>query len=69
MAATRVDERYAVQQRLYALAAAKLRGTRPLAGLLFAFVRHGIAIAVRTPEARLADWTRWLAELPTEPSR
>jgi exodeoxyribonuclease V beta subunit len=62
----RVEERYAVQQRLYALAARRLAGPRPLAGLLFAFVRHGIAVAVRTPAARLDDWTHWLAGLPAE---
>ena len=65
-AADRVAERYAVQQRLYALAADRLRGARPLAGLLFAFVRHGITVAVPTPEARLAEWTRWLAGLAME---
>jgi exodeoxyribonuclease V beta subunit len=65
-AADRVDERYAVQQRLYALAADRMRGARPLAGLLFAFVRHGITVAVRTSETRLAEWTRWLAGLAME---
>src|SRR5690606_7354541 len=41
-ARTRVQEHYAVQARLYALAADKLRGARRLGGLLFAFGRHGV---------------------------
>jgi exodeoxyribonuclease V beta subunit len=65
-AAERVDQRYRVQKQLYALAAARLRGARPLAGLLFAFVRHGITVAVRTPEASLATWEHWLATLPAQ---
>ncbi|HTR52608.1 MAG TPA: UvrD-helicase domain-containing protein [Kofleriaceae bacterium] len=65
-AADRVEERYAAQLKLYALAAARVRGARPLAGLVFAFVRYGIAVTVRTSDDQLAAWTRWLAELPLE---
>ena len=43
----RVREHYAVQARLYAIAADRLRGARRLAGLLFAFVRHDIVVPVR----------------------
>ncbi|HEY4244615.1 MAG TPA: UvrD-helicase domain-containing protein [Kofleriaceae bacterium] len=62
-AKARVDERYRVQARLYALAADRLRGERPLAGILFAFVRHGVAVPVRIGESTLADWSAWLARV------
>jgi exodeoxyribonuclease V beta subunit len=58
-----VDEHYALQARLYAIAADRVRGARRLAGLLFTFVRHGVTVAIRTPEDRLAAWTTWLGGL------
>jgi ATP-dependent exoDNAse (exonuclease V) beta subunit len=59
----RVRERYAVQARLYAIAADRLRGRRRLAGLLFAFVRHDIVVPVRITDDLLAGWTDWLARV------
>jgi ATP-dependent exoDNAse (exonuclease V) beta subunit len=59
----RVRERYAVQARLYAIAADRLRGRRRLAGLLFAFVRHDVTVPVRIAEDTLAGWTDWLARI------
>jgi len=59
----RVRERYAVQARLYAIAADRLRGARQLAGLLFLFVRHDIVVPVRIADDTLAGWTDWLAQL------
>ena len=64
----RVREHYAVQARLYALAADRMRGGRRLAGLLFAFVRHGVAVPVRVGQDTLAAWGEWLAAL-SEASR
>jgi exodeoxyribonuclease V beta subunit len=61
----RVRERYAVQARLYAIAADRMRGPRRLAGLLFAFVRHELVVPVRIGDATLAGWTTWLAQLAT----
>jgi exodeoxyribonuclease V beta subunit len=63
----RVRERYAVQARLYAIAADRLRGRRRLAGLLFGFVRHGIVVPVRIADDTLATWTAWLAEIAGSP--
>ncbi len=60
----RVKEHYAVQARLYALAADRMRGSRRLAGLLFQFVRHGIVVPVRVAGDTLDVWTTWLANLP-----
>ena len=48
-------EHYAVQARLYAIAADRLRGHRRLAGLLFAFVRHGIVVPVRDRRRHARD--------------
>jgi exodeoxyribonuclease V beta subunit len=62
----RVREHYNVQARLYALAADKLRGERPFAGLLFAFVRHGIVVPMRVDGDTLAQWSQWLAELEVQ---
>jgi exodeoxyribonuclease V beta subunit len=62
-AAAHAHEHYALQMRLYALAAARVQGARSLAGILFAFVRHGVTVAVRTPEDKLDAWTRWLGGL------
>jgi len=61
-----VREHYAIQQRLYGIAADRLRGGRRLGGMLFAFVRYGIAVALPIDDARLAEWTDWLAHLRTE---
>ncbi|MGE5186575.1 MAG: UvrD-helicase domain-containing protein [Acidobacteriota bacterium] len=61
-----VELHYEIQQRLYALAAMRLCGARRLAGLLFAFVRHGVTVAVRTPGDRLEKWAAWLERLRIE---
>ena len=63
-AAQRVKENYAVQARLYAIAADRMRGHRRLAGLLFQFVRHHVVVPVRIADDTLAGWTHWLANLP-----
>jgi ATP-dependent exoDNAse (exonuclease V) beta subunit len=60
----RVREHYAVQARLYAIAAERMRGGRKLAGLLFAFVRYGVVVPVRLADDTLAVWTQWLADIP-----
>ncbi len=60
----RVREHYAIQARLYALAAERLRGSRRLAGLLFAFVRYGVVVPIRVDAAALAGWSAWLGALP-----
>ena len=65
-ARARVDEHYTVQARLYALAADKLRGSRQLGGLLFAFVRHGIVVPIRVGEDTLPAWSQWLANLEVQ---
>ncbi len=62
----RVDEHYMVQARLYAIAADKLRGSRRLAGLLFAFVRHGIVVPVRIADHTLGTFTQWLEQLEVQ---
>jgi len=61
----RVRDRYAVQARLYALAADRLRGPRRLAGLLFAFLRHAIVVPVRLDDSdgTLATWRDWLSRI------
>lgn len=59
----RVREHYSVQARLYALAADRLRGGRTLAGLLFAFVRHGVVVPLRIAGDTLPAWSQWLANL------
>jgi len=58
-----VRERYAVQARLYAIAADRLRGARRLAGLLFVFIRHGVTVPVRIGDATLAGWSDWLGRI------
>ncbi len=63
-ARTHVDEHYMVQARLYALAAARMRGARRLAGVLYAFVRHGIVVPLRIEPTTLGDWEMWLGNLP-----
>jgi exodeoxyribonuclease V beta subunit len=65
-ASERVREHYSVQARLYALAADRLRGGRRLAGLLFAFVRHGVVVPLRIGDDTLATWTQWLATLEVQ---
>jgi ATP-dependent exoDNAse (exonuclease V) beta subunit len=62
----RVREHYAVQARLYAIAADRMRGSRRLAGLLFAFVRHRVAVPVRVAEGTLDAWAAWLAAIPRQ---
>jgi len=37
---------------------------RRLAGLLFAFVRHGLVVPVRLADDSVPTWTAWLAALP-----
>ena len=63
-----VRSHYAVQARLYAIAADKLRGQRKLAGLLYQFVRHDLTVPLRIQGDTLALWTAWLAGLPTLPA-
>jgi exodeoxyribonuclease V beta subunit len=67
----RVRERYAVQARLYAIAADRMRGARRLAGLLFMFVRHDLVVPVPIADDALATWTGWLAQVvaSAEPAR
>jgi ATP-dependent exoDNAse (exonuclease V) beta subunit len=67
LAQLRVRERYAVQARLYAIAADRLRGRRRLAGLLFAFLRHGVTVPVRIADDTLATWSDWLAHIAQAP--
>jgi ATP-dependent exoDNAse (exonuclease V) beta subunit len=62
-----VRERYAVQARLYAIAADRMRGRRRLAGLLFAFIRHGVVVPVRVGDDTLAMWTSWLTRIVDGP--
>ena len=64
----RVRNHYAVQARLYAIAADKLRGSRRLGGLLYQFVRHDITVPLRMQGDTLATWMSWLAGLPTLPA-
>ena len=65
-AADHARSHYAIQQRLYAIAAERVRGERRVAGMLFAFVRYGVVIALPTDDAKLAEWTSWLAHLRTQ---
>lgn len=64
----RVDDKYLLQARLYAVAAQRMvpPGCR-LAGLLFAFVRHQRFISVPTPPAEITRWHHWLAQLEVAP--
>ncbi len=64
----RVDDKYQLQARLYAVAAQRMvpEGCR-LAGLLFAFVRHQLVIGVATPPAELSRWHGWLSQLDVQP--
>jgi exodeoxyribonuclease V beta subunit len=64
----RVDDKYQLQARLYAVAAERMvpPGCR-LAGLLFAFVRHQLVIGVATPPAELRRWHHWLSQLEVAP--
>jgi ATP-dependent exoDNAse (exonuclease V) beta subunit len=63
VAQERVRERYAVQARLYAIAADRLRGPRRLAGLLFAFLRHDLVVPVRVTDDTIAAWRDWLTRI------
>jgi exodeoxyribonuclease V beta subunit len=63
----RVREHYAIQARLYAIAAERLRGRRKLAGLLFAFVRYGLVVPVRVGDDTLAAWQDWLGRIAQVP--
>jgi ATP-dependent exoDNAse (exonuclease V) beta subunit len=65
-AADHARSHYAIQQRLYAIAADRVRGARRAAGMLFAFVRYGVVVALPVDDAKLSEWTTWLAELRTE---
>ncbi|MBK7536013.1 MAG: UvrD-helicase domain-containing protein [Myxococcales bacterium] len=64
----RVEEKYLLQARLYAVAAQRLvpPGCR-LAGLAFLFVRHQLAIGLATPPSSLAAWHGWLSALEVSP--
>ncbi|HEU4612875.1 MAG TPA: UvrD-helicase domain-containing protein [Kofleriaceae bacterium] len=62
-ATERVHDHYAVQAHLYGLAADRLRGTCRLAGLLFAFVRHGVVVPLRIGDGTLVTWSQWLENL------
>jgi len=62
----RVREHYGVQMRLYAIAADRLRGSRRLAGLLFAFLRHDVVVPIRTTDDTIARWTAWLGSIASE---
>jgi exodeoxyribonuclease V beta subunit len=61
-----VHHYYRIQQRLYALAADRMRGDRVVAGMLFVLVRYGVTVAIRFGDDKLAAWHGWLAELRTE---
>jgi exodeoxyribonuclease V beta subunit len=64
----RVDDKYQLQARLYAIAAQRMVPSGcHLAGLLFAFVRHQRFVGVATPPAELVRWHHWLAQLEVEP--
>ncbi|MDQ3299781.1 MAG: PD-(D/E)XK nuclease family protein, partial [Myxococcota bacterium] len=64
----RVASHYAVQARLYALAADRFRGNRRLAGLLFAFVRHDLVAPLRIEPGTLETWRAWLATIAARPT-
>jgi exodeoxyribonuclease V beta subunit len=65
----RVRQHYEIQARLYAIAADRMRGTRKLAGMLFAFLRYNIVVPMRTgtdeldKRGRLDAWQDWLARI------
>ena len=59
---------YTIQHRLYSLATDRLRGQRRLAGMLFAFIRYGVVVALPVDDDKLAAWSQWLAQLRTEAS-
>ncbi|MGE3458673.1 MAG: UvrD-helicase domain-containing protein, partial [Kofleriaceae bacterium] len=68
-AVQRANDHYAVQARLYAIAADRMRGRRRLAGALFAFIRYGVVVPVRVEPTTVESWTRWLAGLPIQEAR
>jgi exodeoxyribonuclease V beta subunit len=65
----RVRQHYEIQARLYAIAADRMRGHRRFAGMLFAFLRYGIVVPMRTGDDekstrdRLDAWLDWLARI------
>ncbi|MDQ3337116.1 MAG: UvrD-helicase domain-containing protein [Myxococcota bacterium] len=63
----RVEEHYAVQARLYAIAADRLRGRRRLAGMLFTFMRHDLVVPWRIEDGTLDAWRDWLARIARRP--
>ncbi len=63
----RVREHYAIQARLYAIAADRIRGRRRFAGLLFAFIRYGIVVPVRVGDETLIAWQDWLGRIAQVP--
>ena len=64
----RVNEHYAVQARLYAIAATRLCGRRRFAGLLFAFMRHDVVVPWRVDDHTLASWRAWLGRIARRPA-
>jgi ATP-dependent exoDNAse (exonuclease V) beta subunit len=62
-ARARVEQHYAVQARLYSIAADRMRGRRRLAGMLYAFMRHDIVVPWRVDEDNLTTWRSWLADV------
>jgi exodeoxyribonuclease V beta subunit len=60
---------YGLQARIYALAAHRLAGSRTLAGVLFAFVRHGVVAAIETPDHAIEAWTDELANADPQDRR
>jgi exodeoxyribonuclease V beta subunit len=62
-ARARVEQHYAVQARLYAIATDRMRGRRRLAGMLYAFMRHDIVVPWRVDDDQLVTWRAWLVEV------
>ena len=63
----RVEDHYAVQARLYTIAADRVRGKRRLAGMLFAFMRHDVVVPWRVDDELLDNWRGWLAQIARRP--
>jgi exodeoxyribonuclease V beta subunit len=62
-----VDDHYALQLRLYALAAHRMVGAGALGGVLFWFLRPQLVVARTPTAAELGAWTRELAALEVRP--
>ena len=60
-----VYKHYLMQARLYAVAAERVNAGAPLAGLVFAFVRYGLAVPIRIDDDLLANRDAELASLST----